>query len=184
MKRMAIIVSMLVVGLPSAAFAHAWKVDSAHSALTFTGTYQDEKFEGRFKRFDAKVDYDPADLAHSKFDVIIDLASIDTANTERDQALPGKDFFDTAQFPRAHFVTTRFRKGANGTVLADGTLSLRGVGKPVTLSVKFSQTGNGATLDVDTTLKRLDFGIGGGDWADTTMIGNEVAAHGHLALLP
>ena len=181
MKGMVLLALLL---LPLAAFAREWKVDSAHSALTFTGTYQDEKFEGRFKRFDAKIDYDPADLAHAKFDVTIDIASVDTANTERDQALPGKDFFDTAQFPRAHFVTTRFRKADNGGVLADGTLSLRGVTKPVTLEVKFSPGGTGATLDVDITLKRLDFGIGGGDWADTSMIGNDVAVHGHLALTP
>ena len=179
MKRM-VLVALLM--LPLAAFAREWKVDAAHSALTFTGTYQDEKFEGRFKRFDAKIDYDPADLAHAKFDVTIDIASVDTANTERDQALPGKDFFDIVQFPRAHFVTTRFRKAANGDVLADGMLSLHGVSKPVTLAVKFSQAGNGATLDVDTTLKRLDFGIGSGDWADTSMIGNGVAVHGHLVL--
>ncbi len=181
MRRMVLIALML---LPLAAFAREWKIDPARSALTFTGTYQDEKFEGRFKRFDAKIDYDPADLAHAKFDVTIDIASADTANTERDQALPGKDFFDTAQFPRAHFVSTRFRKSANGQVLADGTLSLRGVSKPVTLTVKFVPFGSGATLDVDTTLKRLDFGIGSGDWADTSMIGNDVAVHGHLVLLP
>jgi len=181
MRRMVLIALML---LPLAAFAREWKIDPARSALTFTGTYQDEKFEGRFKRFDAKIDYDPADLAHAKFDVTIDIASVDTANTERDQALPGKDFFDTAQFPRAHFVSTRFRKSADGQVLADGTLSLRGVSKPVTLTVKFVPSGSGATLDVDTTLKRLDFGIGSGDWADTSMIGNDVAVHGHLVLLP
>ena len=177
-----VLLALLV--LPLAAFAREWKVDPAHSALTFNGTYQDEKFEGRFKRFGAKIDYDPADLAHAKFDVTIDIVSVDTANTERDQALPGKDFFDIAQFPRAHFVTTHFRKAANGEVVADGTLSLRGVAKPVTLAVKFSQAGNGATLDVDTTLKRLDFGIGRGDWADTSMIGNDVAVHGHLMLTP
>ncbi len=181
MKWMALIVLTL---LPLAASARAWKVDPAHSALTFTATYQGEKFQGRFKRFDARIVYDPADPAHARFDVTIDIASVDTANTERDQALVAGDFFDTAKFPRAHFVTTRFRKGANGQVLADGTLSLRGVSKPVTLTVKFLQAGDGATLDVDTLLKRLDFAIGGGDWADTSMIGNDVAVHGHLALTP
>lgn len=182
MKRFAAAAMMLA--LPFAALAQQWKVDPAHSALTFTGTYQGEKFEGRFKRFDAKIDYDPAQLTNAKFDVTIDIAGVDTANTERDQVLPGKDFFDTAQFPRAHFVTTRFRKSANGEVLADGTLTLRGITKPVTLKVKFTPQGTGAMLDVDTTLQRLDFGIGSGDWADTSMIGNDVAVHGHLALLP
>jgi polyisoprenoid-binding protein YceI len=175
---------VLLMVLPLAAFARVWKVDAAHSALTFTGTYQGEKFEGRFKRFDAKINYDPADLAQAKFDVTVGIASVDTANTERDQALPGKPFFDTAQFPKAHFVTTRFRKAANGQVLADGTLTLRGVSRPVTLAVRFAPQGNGAILDVSTTLKRLDFGIGGGDWADTSMIGNDVTVHGHLLLQP
>ncbi|HEY3520031.1 MAG TPA: YceI family protein [Rhodanobacteraceae bacterium] len=184
MKRIAIAVSVLAFALPLAAFARDWKVDPARSALTFTGTYQGEKFEGRFRRFDAKIDYDPADLAHAKFDVSVDVASVDTANTERDQALPGKDFFDTARFPRAHFVTTRFRKSTNGAVLAEGMLSLRGISKPATLTVKFAQARSGATLDVDTTLKRLDFGVGGGDWADTSMIGDEVIVRGHLVLLP
>ena len=170
--------------LPTGAFARTWKVDAAHSSLAFAGVYQGEKFEGRFKRFDAKINYDPADLGQSKFDVTVEIASVDTANTERDQALPGKDFFDTARFPKAHFVTTRFRKTSNGQVLADGTLTLRGVARPVVLSVEFAPQGTGATLDVNTTLKRLDFGIGGGDWADTSMIGNAVTVHGRLALRP
>ncbi|MGN6314531.1 MAG: YceI family protein [Rhodanobacteraceae bacterium] len=178
------LVLALLMSLPVVAFARAWRVDAAHSSLGFTGTYQGEQFEGRFKRFDAKISYDPADLAQSRFDVTVDIASVDTANTERDQALPGKAFFDIAQFPRAHFVTARFRKGANGGMLADGVLSLRGASKPVTLVVKFAPQANGATLDVSTTLKRLDFGIGSGDWADTSMIGNEVTVHGHLVLSP
>lgn len=178
-----VIFAMLLL-LPLAAFAREWKMDAAHSSLTFTGTYQGEQFKGRFKRFAAKIDYDPADLAHSKFDVTVDIASVDTANTERDQALPGNAFFDTAQFPKAHFATTRFRKGANGEVLADGTLSLRGASKPVTLVVKFVPHGEGATLDVETQLRRLDFGIGSGDWTDTSMIGNDVTVRGHLLLQP
>lgn len=161
--------------------ANAWTVDAAHSTLTFSGTYQGEKFEGHFKHFDAKtINYDPANLQDAKFDVMIDIASIDTANSERDQALPGAAFFDTAKFPQAHFIATHFRKDANGQVFADGTLALHGISKPVTLRVTYSP--NKQTLDVDATLKRLDFGIGSGDWSDTSMIGNDVAVHGHLAL--
>lgn len=174
-------IALLSAVLAAPAPVRAWTVDRAGSTLTFTGTYQGEKFEGRFKRFDARtVYYDPANLADAKFDVTIDIASVDTANAERDQALPGADFFDTAKFPQAHFVTTRFRKDNRGGVLADGTLSLRGVAKPVTLRVSY--TPGKDTLDVDATLNRLDFGIGGGDWSDTSLIGNEVTVHGHLML--
>lgn len=176
--------ALLMLLTATTALAREWNVDAAHCTLTFSGSYQGEPFDGRFKRFDAKIVYDPADLAHAKFDVNIDIASIDTASAERDQALPGADFFDTAKFPRAHFVTMSFRKSANGDVLADGMLTLRGISKPVTLSVKFAPQSGNATLDVATTLKRLDFGIGGGDWSDTSMIGNDVAVRGHLVLTP
>jgi polyisoprenoid-binding protein YceI len=184
MKRSIWLCTALLLGCAAPALAQTWQVDAAHSTLGFTNTYQNVEYTGQFHRFDAKIVYDPNDLAQAKFDVTVDIASVNTANTERDQALPDKAFFDTAQFPSAHFVTTRFRKGANGEVLADGTLSLRGISKPVTLEVRFAPKGSDATLDVETKLKRLDFGIGSGDWADTSLIGNAVMVHGHLLLTP
>lgn len=164
------------------AHARGWAVDAAHSSLGFTGSYQGQSFEGVFKRFDARIAYDPADLAHAKFDVSVDITSVDTQNSERDQAALGEAFFDTARFPRARFATTGFRKTADGKVLADGTLTLRGIRKPVTLEVTFIPHGDAATLDVTAHLKRLDFGIGSGEWADPSMIGNAVTVQGHLAL--
>jgi polyisoprenoid-binding protein YceI len=175
-----LVASLLVFASP--ALARTWQVDAAHSALTFTNTYQGVAYTGQFHRFTAKIDYDPADLAQAKFDVEVDITSLDTQNGERDHTALGADFLDTAKFPHAHFVTTAFRKAANGEVLADGTLTLRGISKPVTLTVKFTQQGDAATLDVTAPLQRLDFGIGTGQWADPTMIGNAVAVHGHLVL--
>ena len=164
------------------AVAQTWQVDTAHSTLAFTNTYQNVEYTGQFRRFTADIVYDPANLAQAKFDVTVDITSLDTQNSERDHTALGADFFDTAKFPKAHFVTRAFRKGADGKVLADGMLSLRGVSKPVTLVVSFAREGNAATLDVTTQLKRLDFGIGAGDWADPSMIGNAVSVHGHLVL--
>jgi len=171
-----------LLGLTAPAFAHAWKVDPAHSTLAFTNTYQNVAYSGQFKRFTAKIDYDPADLARARFDVDVDIASLDTQNGERDEAALGADFFDTAKFPHAHFVTTSFRKTADGEVQTDGQLTLRGVTRPVTLVVKFVPNGDNATLDVSAQLDRLDFGIGAGEWADPSMIGVGVKVHGHLAL--
>lgn len=179
---MAPVAALLLVLVASPAPAHTWQVDAAHSTLAFTNTYQDVKYTGQFRRFTAKIDYDPADLARAKFDVTVDITSLDTQNSERDQAALGKAFFDAGKFPRAHFVTTSFRKAADGTVLADGQLTLRGVTRPVTLQVEFVPGGDGATLDVTAQVQRLDFGIGGGEWADTSMIGNGVTVHGHLVL--
>ena len=177
MLRSLIIATLL---LPAAAFAHDWNVDAAKSTLGFKGSYQKEAFSGSFKKFDATITFDAADLAKAKFDVTIDLASADTASAERDESLKGSDFFAIAKFPTAHFVTASFAKGADGTVTAQGTLTIRDQSKPVALKVTFAGNGNTATLDVDTMLKRADFGLGAGsDWTD---VGAEVAVHGHLVL--
>jgi len=166
--------------LPSAAYARDWQVDAAKSSLTFKGSYQGESFDGRFKSFDAKIAYDPANLAASKFDVTVDLASADTGNGDRDDSLHGADFFDVKKTPKAHFVTESFAKSADGGVEAKGRLTIRDKTQPVTLKVKFVENGDAATLDVDTVLKRADYGLGAGsDWTD---VGADVPVHGHLAL--
>jgi polyisoprenoid-binding protein YceI len=169
----------LVLTLPLTAFARDWQVDAAKSTLTFKGTYQNEGFDGKFKKFESTISYDAADLTKSKFDVTVDLASVDTGSGERDDTLATADFFDTSKTPKAHFVTESFAKNGDA-VEAKGNLTIRNKTKPVTLTVKFAESGNAATLDVDTTLKRADFDLGnGGDWAD---IGADVPVHGHLVL--
>ncbi|HKZ11882.1 MAG TPA: YceI family protein [Rhodanobacteraceae bacterium] len=172
----------MLLGLAAPALAQTWQVDAASSTLTFTNTYQNVEYTGQFHRFDATIVYDPNDLAHAKFDVSVDVASLDTQNSERDHTALGADFFATAKFPKAHFVTTAFRKAADGKVIADGVLTLRGISRPVALTVAFAPRGDSATLDVTAPLKRLDFGIGMGQWADPSMIGNSVTVRGHLLL--
>ena len=172
--------TLVLLLLPLTAFARDWQVDTAQSSLTFKGSYQGEAFDGTFKKFDATIAYDAAALAKSRFDVSIDPASVDTGSGERDDTLKTSDFFDTGKFAKAHFVTQSFAKGADGDVQASGTLTIRDQTKPVLLKVTFAESGGAATLDVDTVLKRADFGLGkGSDWAD---VGAEVPVHGHLVL--
>ena len=175
--------TLLVLSLilhATSAVARDWQVDPAKSSLTFKETYQGEAFDGKFAKFTAAIAYDEADLASAKFDVNVDLASVDTQNSDRDEALVGADFFDSKKTPQAHFVTQSFAKTADASVEAKGTLTIRGQSRPVTLKVHFAASGNTATLDVDTTLKRLDFGLGvSSDWND---IGKDVPVHGHLVL--
>jgi polyisoprenoid-binding protein YceI len=180
MKRLLTLLLLLLSSLPLAAVAKDWQVDAAQSTLGFSGDYQGEAFDGVFKRFDAKISYDDADLATAKFDVSVDLSSVDTQSSERDETLASSDFFETSKYPQAHFVTQSFARAADGSVTAQGTLTLHGTSKPVVLKVKFAPTADGATLDVDTTLDRLDFSLGSSrDWAD---VGKAVTVHGHLVL--
>lgn len=172
----------LALMLPLSAYARDWQVDPAASTLAFKGSYQGEGFDGKFKKFDATIAYDANDLSKSKFDVAIDLASADTSNSDRDDSLHGPDFFDVKKTPEAHFVTESFAKAADGGVEAKGTLTIRDKTAPVTLKVRFVEADSSgkATLDVDTVLKRADYGLGAGsDWSD---VGADVPVHGHLVL--
>jgi polyisoprenoid-binding protein YceI len=153
------------------------------STLGFTGTFQGATFDGSFNKFNAAISYDPANLAASKFDVTVNLASATTGDNDRDHALPTADFFDTAKFPQAHFVTTGFAKAGNG-VVANGNLTLHGVTKPVQLKVTFTPGSGAASLDVATVINRLDFGVGSGEYKDTSTIGNAVKVNAHLLLQP
>jgi len=174
------LIPLLLCALPLAASARDWQVDAAKSSLTFKDTCQNGPFEGKFKKFEAVIKLDDADVSKDSFDVKVDIASLDTGSSERDDTLRTPDFFDPAKYPQAHFVTESFGKGADGGLEAKGQLTIRNTTKPVTLKVKFVAAGDSGTLDVDTTLNRLDFGLGSGsDWAD---IGKDVAVHGHLVL--
>jgi polyisoprenoid-binding protein YceI len=179
-KRIPIVFAALTTMLPFAAPARDWQVDAAKSSLTFKGTYQGGPFEGKFGKFDAAIAMDDADVAKDRFDVKVQISSVDTQSSERNDTLRTPEFFDTVRFPQARFITESFGKGADGGLEAKGNLTIRDQTKPVTLKVKFVANGNSATLDVDTTLNRLEFGLGeGADWAD---IGKDVPVHAHLLL--
>jgi len=179
MKRLAIL--LLALALPGLAAATDYTVQSASSTLGFSNTFQGETFQGHFEQWTAAISYAPTNLAASKFDVTVQLASVKTGDSDRDSALPGQAFFDVAKFPQAHFVTTGFRQNGN-QVIADGKLTLRGVTRPVSLQVNFTPQGSGATLDVAGSVQRLDFGVGSGEYADTSVIGAEVKITAHLQL--
>lgn len=173
---------VLVLGLSAPCFAGAADFTvQPGSTLGFSSSFQGSRFDGHFDKWTAAIRYDQAKPAASKFDVSVDLATAKTGDNDRDSALPGSDFFDVAKYPQAHFVTTAFRQQGS-QVIADGMLTLRGVTKPVTLNVVFKPQGTGATLDVSGTVKRLDFGVGGGQYADTSVIGPDVKVTAHLVL--
>ncbi|MEO5595766.1 MAG: YceI family protein [Lysobacteraceae bacterium] len=177
----ALALCVLTAGQPL--HASEWVSDARRSTLAFVGVYQGDAFNGRFGQFIARITFDPARLAASRFDVQITLASADTANSERDAMLKGAEFFDATRIPIARYTSTRFRSLGDNRYLAEGVLSLRGISKPVPL--QFSWTPSAMpTLTGDATINRLDFDIGGGQWKDTGVIGTQVKVHAALKLLP
>jgi len=168
----------------SAQAATTWHSDPAHSRLTFSASQAGARFEGRFRTFDPQIAFDPADLAGSRFTVTVDTTTADTQDHERDDTLRGKDFFDVSRWPKATFETTGFTSLGGGRYEATGKLTIRDATKPVKLAFKFvpGSGGASATLAGQTTIKRLDFGVGQGEWTDTTWVGNDVDIRFELTL--
>ena len=153
------------------------------SHLTFTGIQAGAPFTAEFHKFTATVTFAPGALAQSRLDVLIDLNSVDSKDRDRDGTMRGGDLFAVAQWPTAHYVARSFSATAGG-FRAMGSLTLRGVTRNVSIAFKFTRTPAGATLAGDATVKRLDFGVGQGDWKSTEWVGNDVKIAFSLVLTP
>ncbi len=168
-------VAAALAGMLAAAPAMAADYEQAPgSILVFATKYDGEVFTGTFPGFQTQLSFDPANPAAGKLDVTIPLAGARSGNSDRDSTLQGKDFFNVAQFAQARYTASGFRAVGGNQFAADGTLQLRGVSKPVTLTFTWTP-GAQPVLTGKTTVKRLDFGVGGGDWADTKTIPDETA---------
>jgi polyisoprenoid-binding protein YceI len=176
--------TLLLAALLAAAPAYAADYQQAPgSVLAFAGTYQGEAFTGRFPGFTTKMSFDPAQLATSKLDVAIPLVTASTGNSDYDGEMRGSSFFNASKFPQARYTATKFRALGGNRYAADGTLSLRGVSKPVTLTFTWTP-GARPVLAGKATVKRLDFGVGEGDWADTSLIPNDIAVSTKVLFVP
>jgi polyisoprenoid-binding protein YceI len=156
---------------------------AAGSSLVFAGSYQGQVFTGRFPGFSTRLTFDPAHLATSKLDVTIPLASATTANKDYDEQMRGDAFFDAGRYAQAHYVATKFRALGGDRYAADGILSLHGVSKPVTLTFTWTP-GPQPVLAGKASVNRLDFGVGSGDWADTSLIPDAIAISTKVVLQP
>ena len=161
---------LLAPGLARAAPAAAWTIDKTASALRFASSFGGEAFSGAFRRWDADIRFDPANLAGSSVTATIDVASATTGGADRDQALPTADFFDAAHFPKATFTARSFTAVGAGRYQAGGVLTLRGVAKPLTLPFTLTITGAQARMIGAVALNRLAFGVGQNEWKATSAV--------------
>jgi polyisoprenoid-binding protein YceI len=167
----------------AAGAAASYTADPQQSRLEFAGVQAGAEFKAAFHKFTAAVDFAPDALANSRFDVQIDLNSVDSKDKDRDSTIRGPDIFDVAHWPAAHYVTRSFAKTATGYT-AVGALTLRGVTKDVPIDFQFTQAAAGAKLEGSAKLKRLDFGAGQGDWKSTSEVADQVKISFSLVLKP
>ena len=176
--------SLLAADLVSSqASAATYAADPASSRLEFTGVQAGAPFKAVFHQFSAAVDLDPGALASARIEVTIDMKSVESGDKDRDDTMRGADIFDVAHNPTAHYVTRSVTRTASG-FSAIGALTLRGVTKDVPIEFKLSSVAGGATLIGTADLKRLDFGVGRGDWKNTDWVADAVKVAFSLNLKP
>jgi polyisoprenoid-binding protein YceI len=153
--------------------AASYSVDPAKSKLEFTFNQAGAQSKGRFARYEVTLTAPGGDPAAGKLDVTIDVNSLDTDDDERDGILRGEELFDVKKFPTARYTAEKLTKTATGFE-AHGKLTIRNVTKDLKVPLTFKPGAGGAQLSGKTSLKRLDFGVGQGEWKSTEWVDDQV----------
>ena len=155
------------------------------SEIRFVSKQMGANVEGRFRRWKANIVFLPKNLGASKADLEIDLASIDLASDEAETEIKRPLWFDTGKFPVAKFVSSAVRATGADKYDVVGALTIKGISHDVVvpITMKKDATGNNVA-EGSFTLKRLDFKIGEGEWADPETVANEVIVRVRMVLPP
>jgi polyisoprenoid-binding protein YceI len=167
---------------PAAGLAH-FEHAPAGGSLTFNFMQAGADSRGSFKQFATQLDYDDTNLSASSLRVVVQVGSLDTQDKDRDSTLASAELLDTAKHPTATFVAKSLAKRANGGLEAVGKLTLRGVTKDLRVPFTLAPTANGYDLTGEVIIKRLDFGVGQGEWQSTEWVGDEVKLAYRVALV-
>ncbi len=175
-----IVLGAAVLAAPSA-FAQQQLVP-AQSEVQFTARQMGVPLEGHFKKFDAKVAFDPAKLATSKINFTVDTGSATLGSRETDAELPKPTWFNVPKFPQAAFESTAIKALGGGKFEVAGKLTIKGNAQNVVVPVTLAQNGASTTATGTLPIKRLAFKIGENEWADTSMVADDVTVKFKLAL--
>ena len=147
-----------------AAQTRLFRVDGTHTVLGFKASTLLFDVPGRFTRYKADIEGDPASLEGAKVHIDIEAKSLNTANGARDEHLRSADFFDVARYPRITFTSREVRREGDRVVVR-GTLAMHGTSRDLELPFVAAEGVNGAGVHTwsyraTLPLDRLDFGLG------------------------
>jgi polyisoprenoid-binding protein YceI len=159
--------AVMSVALASTAYAAptSYKSDPNHTFVRFS--YNHLGFstqEQRFNTTNATVNYDPQAKTAS-IDVVINTKSVDTGSDLFNEHIQGPDYLNTARYDTATFKSTAVKFNGDKPTTIEGDLTLKGVTKPVTLTVTSFKHGlnmlkkDSIGADATATLKRSDFNM-------------------------
>ena len=154
-------------------FAQA-KLVPAQSELSFITKQMGVPVDGKFKKFDATLSFDPKKPEAGSVAFSIEMASAGLGVPETDSEMPKPIWFNTAKFPQATFQSTAIKGLGNGRFDVTGKISIKGNVRELVVPVSIVQSGANSTATGSFVLKRLEFKIGEEEWSDTTVVANDV----------
>lgn len=165
----------LAFALPSLATVPTWTIVPAKSSLSFTATQNNAPVTGQFKQFTGTIQFDPKQLSDDKVTIVVDTRSVNASYGEIADTLKSKDWFNIASFPKAMFNATQFTSVGDNQYQANGNLTIRDKTLPVTLTFTLKTYTDTQAVAVGTAqISRTQFGVGQGQWADTSAIKDNV----------
>jgi polyisoprenoid-binding protein YceI len=162
--------------------AAAQSVVMQHSEIAFVSRQMGVPVEGRFSRWSGQLDFDPKRPEQGRVSFAIDCGSATFGLAEIDAEMPKPVWFDTLRFPKAGFASTAITSAGSNRFTVAGKLTLKGTTRDVEVPVTLAQSGTQGTASGSFTIKRLDFRIGDGEWADTAILANDVQVKFRLTL--
>lgn len=152
------------------------------SEIIFVSRQMGVPVEGKFKRFDAQVAFDPAKPEAGKVAFAIDMLSATLGAPEADAELPKATWFNTGKFTQATFQSTAIKGLGGGKFEVSGKLAIKGASRDIVVPVQLTAAGATTVANGTFTIKRLAFKIGENEWADTSMVADDVQVKFKLTL--
>ena len=167
------------------ASAQDWKVDYGKSRISFVIKQMNVPVEGGFGRYSVKAAFDAARPEQGSFQVELDVASINTGSEDGNGEAKRPAWFDTARYPKANFVSKAIKRDAAGRYTLHGDLTLKGRTRPISAPFAMTpQAGGGLLVSGRVAMKRSQFDIGGGEWADPSVVADDLEARFNILLKP
>jgi polyisoprenoid-binding protein YceI len=158
------------------------KLDPARSEMVFVSKQMGVPVEGKFRKFDAQIAFDPKKPEAGKVSFTIDTGSATFGSPETDVEVVKPTWLGVAKFPQATFQSSAIKAVGAGRFEVAGKLAIKGSTHDVVVPVALAQAGGVTTATGAFALKRLEFKIGEGEWADTSMVANDVQVKFKLLL--
>ncbi|MBI2381903.1 MAG: YceI family protein [Gammaproteobacteria bacterium] len=151
------------------------------SRIAFTGSQMNVPVEGRFTAFSGEIVFKPEQLAASSARLKVEAASIDIGLDDGNATLKQPDWFDAEAFPAIEFASRSFKDLGGGRYAIEGELRLKGASLPLRVEAAIAKTPQGLwRAEATIPLKRLALKLGVGEWADTSMVADEVVVNALL----